>query len=475
MRRVNIVAAVAVLLLSPAAVLAESYWTYTSKDLDVVTTVGTAGDVHALELARDLARFDKVVASILGIPVRHAPTRIYELAPEQVKNLLGHEGANSYRFSGYEVTVVADSEAREHERDWGALFGYMGSLVVSGPYAHYPVWFRNGIVTLFAHTEFKGGRVMTGGVDNQWARPVVSSNLIPMRVFLRLKAGDPQLRGAQSNVFFAESWFLAHEIFVESKLRSQFGQYLDLMQHGKSEEDAFAASFKMSYEDLEKLLQRSLNDQVHVLVVDAPYEAPESGQVLQLSTAETQARLADLSLQWKHNAEALRLASAVLQQDPANELALRTLARVSLQAGDAPAARSAVEKLSALPALSAAALTDVGDVTADLGERLSKQAAAPGDAASLRGRAQAAYERALSLDSEYLRAWAGLARLYGAPTDSSAAQALVQRAAPVMERHSDSRMLAQACHDVRPHRTDRFRAALRRILAQRRYQRRRSR
>jgi hypothetical protein len=212
MGRLVLLAAATVLLSGPATeAWAESYWTYAYKDFDVVT-YGTAGGAHAVELAQNLARLDQAVAGIVGTTDKHPPTHIYLLPAEEATRLLGPRGGDSaYQFNGSDVTVVANQEARKHERDWGALVGYTDSLMVSGRFAHYPYWFRVGVPALFAHSEFTTQHVKTGGSDDLYARKVVSSNLILMRTFLRAQAGDGT---AQGDLFEAESWFLAHEIFV---------------------------------------------------------------------------------------------------------------------------------------------------------------------------------------------------------------------------------------------------------------------
>jgi tetratricopeptide (TPR) repeat protein len=428
--------------MSPAAV-AQDYWSYSYKGFDAITTAGSG---HAVSLAHDLARFDTALTRILKLPEKRLPTHIYELSGKEVKELLGEADAATYKFSGYEVSVITGTGAHGSDR-WGALFGYTGSLLVSGRASRTPYWYRMGVPQLFAHTEFGPGSVTTGGVVPGFAQTLLHTKLIPMRVFLAMQPNDPQLRTSSDfyKLFEAESWYLAREIYVENKLRSEFGNYLALTREGKSESDAFAASFKISYEDLDRLLVQAMREPAHKYVVNVPREPADDQQPRKLSVIEAKTLLADLSLLVQHRADALRLATEALQADSNSELSLRILARANLQDGDFAASLAAVDKLAALTAPSAAALTDSGDVLFGVARAVSaKQASIGTNSDTLSGRAKGAYERAIQLEPDDLRAWAGLAYLYGSLRDNVAARALVTRAQPVMEKRLDSGALARA-------------------------------
>lgn len=420
--------------------LAEDYWSYAYKGFDVTTAAGSA---YTASLAYDLARFDRALTRILQLPERRVPTHVYLLAPKQLQQVIGQTDGVSYKFSGYEVSVVTSTDDAHGPRYWGALFGYTGSLLVNGRASRAPYWFNVGVPEVFALTDFEKAKVRVGGLSAGYARTLTGAKLIPTRILLRMQAGDPQLKSSGfQQLFDAQSWFLAREVYVEGKLRTEFGNYLGLMREGKREEEAFAASFKLSYEDLDKLLRESMAESMHQFVVDLPLESAEEQQPRKLSAAQIKALLAELVLQWGHR-EAVPLATEALQGDPDNELALRVLARANLQEGRFSEARTAVDRLYALPGLSAPALTDSAEVYARLARSFSKEDLS-GQAPVLRQRAQQGYERAIALDPDYLRAWAGLAYLYGSERDAAAAQSLVTRAQPVMERHLDSGALARS-------------------------------
>jgi tetratricopeptide (TPR) repeat protein len=432
------------------AVSAEEYWGYRYKDLDV-TTVGSSG--YAIELAKNIARFDTALSHILQLPETPLPTHIYVLPGGQVKALVGEDASASYKFSGYEATTIANPDSdpsnRYNNRYWGVLFGYTGALLMNSGASRFPHWFQVGVPQVFSHTEFEVDSVRTGLVTPGVAHTLLGAPLIPMRTFLSLEPNDPRLKGDYLVMYEAECWYLAREVFVEGKLRLEFSRYLALIKEGKSEAEAFASSFKIGYEDLDKLLAGALRETKHVFIVAAPRELTDQGVPFKLSPSEAKGRFADLSFQWHHQAAALQVAAEALQADPKNETALRVLARANLQQGNFEAAVAAVDRLSALSAPSAAAFTDCGDVLSSLAGAVSTKRASIGvDVETLQHRAQEAYEHAIKVDPEYLRSWAGLAYLYGTQRDVEAAKALVPKVQSVMEKHSYSGALARALAEM---------------------------
>ena len=118
----------------------------------------------------------------------------------------------------------------------------------------------------------------------------------------------------------------------------------------------------------------------------------------------------------------MQLAHEALQTEPANESALRALARAQLERGAYEEALAAADKLAA-EAGSAAACSDGATVLAGLAHAVtSGQATLPVDAGTLQRRARASYQRALAADADDRSARAGLAALEASQQDPSAPQ-----------------------------------------------------
>ena len=415
--RCAVVAAVALCAVGGPA-RAENYWRYSFQNVEIVT-VGGRG--RATTLAEDIARFDNALTQILQLSAAPLPTRIYELPGKVNDALLRMTDGAVYSYTPYGVTVVSGEQGTdEATRNWGLLF---------------------------ANAEFDSDRIKTGGIDRRFGYLVNAYKLIPMRVLLRTVQSDSQLANSTMyrSLFQAASWYLAHEVLVEGMLREEFGHYLGLIRQGQSEPDAFAGSFKVSYEDLDRKLAESITEPAHIYVVKVPQVALGEAEPRRLAPAEVAARLAELNMMQSHAADARRLADESLREDPASELALRVRARLEERQGDFGAALADLDRLGTLPAPSAAGSTDRAELLASIAEKVGHDRATVGaDAGTLYARARDAFEGAIRADPEFLRAWAGLADLYTRTGDEAGAKALVVRAQPVLERHRGNDGLARA-------------------------------
>lgn len=258
---------------------AEDYWTYKYQDFDL--TVAGSREA-AVSLAHTIARFHEALAQILPLPSAPIPTHIYMLEPAQAAQITGMMHSALYHLDSSEAFVIGDMGTGP-ERYWAALFGYTGSVLAGGWARRYPIWWKVGVPQLFAHSEFELDKVKTGGhVYGSLPDP-----FIPTRTLFRTNPGDPRLQDKRyQERFDAESWFIARQIYVQGKLRPEFTRYLSLLQEGKDEAGAFAESFKISYEDLDRLLQQVIGDISHIYVIKIQPLPPDSGEPRKLTSAE---------------------------------------------------------------------------------------------------------------------------------------------------------------------------------------------
>ena len=432
------------LLLAGPATAATDYWTYQYKNIDV-TVAGSAS--YAQHVARNADRLGAALAQILAFRGDgRLPTHIYVLPDDQIVEMLGSSGSSNYDSSGYDATVIASRGQGDADEYWGVYFGYVGSVLAGDGAARYPYWFRLGVPEVFATTEFDHDRIRTGGIAPGYALTIASGKLIPLRTFLPMQEQDPQLRsGALGEMYAAESWYLTREILVESRYRHEFGQYLELIHKGMSPAAAFAGTFNVSYEDLDRMLRDDRRARSHIFLL--PSRADETADAApprRLTPAETQARLALVNLKTGRRAQALRLAGAALRDEPTNERALRVAGEAQLEEGNYAASFAAVDRLSA-GTMSPEGMAECAGILTVLASAVTAgHVALPVDAAKLLAYAQRYYQAAIDANPEDLRSWAGLAGLYGARRDAAAAQALLPAASRALDRHPRNANLAYA-------------------------------
>ncbi|HYB64028.1 MAG TPA: hypothetical protein VEC59_02085 [Steroidobacteraceae bacterium] len=435
----------ALLLLTGPAAAAPDYWAYRYKNIDV-TVAGSSS--YAQHVARNADRLGAALSQIVssrGDPP--LPTHIYVLPDEQIVEVLGSSGSSNYNSSGYDATIIASRGQGRGDEYWGVYFGYAGSLLAGNQAQRYPYWFRLGVPEMFATTEFDHDRIRTGGIAPGYALTVASGTLIPLRTFLAMREQDPQLQTASvSEMYAAESWFLTHEILAEGRYRHEFSRYLALVQQGRSEREAFAASFNVSYEDLDKMLRADRQiDEAHVFELASPEDrGADAVPPRKLAPPEVQALLALVNLKTGRRAQALQLAGAALHDDPANERALRVAAEAQLEDGNYAAAFAAVDRLSA-GTLSPEGMAECAGILTVLASAVTAgHVVLPVDAATMLRFVQRYYQAAIEANPEDLRSWAGLAGFYGSQRDAAAARALLPAASQAFGRHPGNVNLAYA-------------------------------
>ena len=443
--RAALVALLAVLAPAAPPAFAADYWAYQYKNIDV-TVVGTSG--YAQHVARNADRLGVALAQILDFKATsRLPTHIFVLPDDQIVQLLGAGGSSTYSTTGYDSSVIASAGGSNEDHFWGVYFGYIGSLLAGDGALRYPYWFKLGVPEVFANTVLDHRHVRTGGIAPGYALTVAGGKLIPLRTFLALEEQDPQLQSAAfADTYAAQSWFLTREILVEGRHRDEFARYLALMNAGRSERVAFAASFSASYEQLDAMLLDDRRAVGHVYVLSSPADdRPDAVPPRKLAAPEIAARLAEAQLLSGHRAEALRLAGQALADDPANETALRVACEAQLLNWNYPAVLAAVNALAAHGTPSPRALAASGAALTILASAVDAGHASLGvEAARLLKAAREDYRAALAADPEDLRSWAGLAGLYGAARDAQAAGALLPAASQALARHPRNANLAYA-------------------------------
>jgi hypothetical protein len=245
-----------------------------------------------------------MLTRILGIRAsERPPVHLYALPPAQVRQFLGDGDRVSFRISPA-GDIILTSNAREFDSDyWGAYYGYTAALLASDGRLSGPDWYRAGLPLVFASTKYRGDRAQLGTVQFGYAVTLgQGSALIPMRTFLSLKRATVGDNAATLKVYDAEAWGLAHEIFVEGWHRAEFAKYLELMRQGSQEPEAFAASFNMTYEQLDKEFAYALRQRAFVYTMDSPDPGAAGETGRPLNAEEVKARLALLTAQYMKRA-----------------------------------------------------------------------------------------------------------------------------------------------------------------------------
>jgi tetratricopeptide (TPR) repeat protein len=425
--------------LHPSLAAAEQYWSYEDKGIDVIAP-GT--EEHARNIVQHLHRLDLAITKMLGIKTLDSrqPAHVYAFPGKLFSVLLGKKAdfESIYMASGFDSTILIDASGGATSRYFGANSGYASSILMNAYSFRYPDWFIKGISEVFGATTMDSKLVTLGTFEPARVEALYSGTWIPLKTLLTLHADDHQLDSDQYIYSYtAECFFLTHLIVIEGKYHSNFFNYFLLLEQGMDENKAFAASFDISMEELDKIFHDAVRvGRLSLVKVAIPEDLP-TGQAVKLSDAEVKGRMASLAAHYSiQTDEALRMANEVLKTDPNNTSALHALALGEFRnAAYAPALQAADHGCSG-SALSQSDFAQCGDIFFKLAQASSsKRAELPIDRPALAERSRQYFDKAIEMDRDDLASWAGMANLFSGMHDVEHAKTFLPSAEMTSYRH----------------------------------------
>ncbi len=262
------------------------------------------GGASAHTLAHNAHRIEVAIEKLMGLSSSGPlSTHIYALHHATYVRLAQADGSYGPRLSPPFGFVARDAEAyvlmdagRSNQSE-GAYLG-LAQSVLARQQMRFPDWFAMGFARLISKAYLRGSKVIVGEPDPWIARVLLSQRLgfIPMRRLLTMSPDDPALRRRlMAEKYSAECWLLVHAITVEGLQKSEFARYLQLLSEHKSAADAFAASFQVSYEELDRRLGEIITKRmVRTLAIEVP-DQPDSEQPRPLASAEAKEKIIQLA------------------------------------------------------------------------------------------------------------------------------------------------------------------------------------
>ena len=151
---------------------------------------------------------------------------------------------------------------------------------------------------------------------------------------------------ARAGIFYAESWALAHMLFLAPEYSSRFPQFVTALNQGKTSaeacESAFGRSSDKVFEDLRNYFKRKkIYGTVFKTAIAKPDAQPAASRVTEF---ESRLVLADLLVALRKLEEAKREYTLLDQQQPDRGDVLQSLGYVAVLSHDVPSAISYFEK-----------------------------------------------------------------------------------------------------------------------------------
>lgn len=401
----------------------EKWFTLRADEFHFVSNVSPA---KTLDVARDFLRMRAALGQLTRLNVRSAqPTTVFIFPNERTFG--GYRDAVLQRKSDSIVGVFAHAETgnfillrSDVEEIDRTVYHELTHNFVQNTSAGIPLWINEGIAEFYSTFRTSGSDVHIGRPVAEHVHWLRGEKLIPLPELFATTSESPIYNeGTRSGVFYAQSWALFHYLMADDDRRARFARFLQLLNEGRSADEAFPAAFAMKHAELEQELRHyvrrstftytkySLSD---VTIAEPPKPEP-------MTHADVLFELGHLlALTDRQNAQiAERYLEESLAANPDNAAAHADLGRLHDVAGRRTAADAAYQKAVQLGSNDAkvyllAALS--------LFERFSGKSSTEIPQAELR-QARSLFQKSTELDPRSALAWAGLGATYIADPDPS--------------------------------------------------------
>lgn len=150
----------------------------------------------------------------------------------------------------------------------------------------------------------------------------------------------------RTGLFYAESWALAHMLYLSPEYKDQFGKFVGALHNGRSMNEALQAAFgrneKQVFADLENYLSRKkLYGRIYLTPFGKPDETPV---VTAVAPYDADLMLADLYAASGQSGEASAAYKTLEERDPTRPEAFESAGYLGLRNKDKEAARGEFEK-----------------------------------------------------------------------------------------------------------------------------------
>jgi tetratricopeptide (TPR) repeat protein len=357
-----------------AAAASQTWLRVASPHFEVYTT---ASEKKAREI---ILHFEQVRAFFLtatGLePYAGRPVRIVlfasskDYAPYQVG-----EGAPAYACGalGQDEIVMGGDSAEEARFATHEYFH-----ILMKPFRRVPLWLNEGGAEVYSTLHPVGDRVQFGDVLPGWRELLQRARWLDLNTLFATDRVSPFYTDRDKRpIFYAESWALAHMLFVSAEYRPHLAEFLRQIGSGATEAEAF----ENAYAKDEKALRRDLQEYARggiekPFVYDLKLESrAEEIQSRPATVLETKLALARVLASTRRDEEAMRIYGQLAEQYPSNPDIFSELGYFALGREHKEEAREDFSLAAERGSTDARMYYDYAAVMAEVGEREREQIA----------------------------------------------------------------------------------------------------
>jgi tetratricopeptide (TPR) repeat protein len=282
------------------------------------------------EFAIELERFRAIIATFTNAAPLESPvpTKIFIFrSARDFKSFTGDR-----RFAGWfnqtmRSNLVALAPSSKMSTSEIVLHEYVHFAMHNATTVQYPTWYSEGFAEyLGATTVHEDELLILGAVPKGrgdvfgWVRWLPLTRIVSAR-------GYSGLTEEQQSLFYAQSWALVHYLHQgregDHYVSAELDHYMDLVETGSDQEDAFEAAFGISLAKADKALQIYLKRGLQVRAIPLSvlkFEPPET-VVEELSQAAVSVQLGELALSLSDGKQAQSYYEAAVAADPTDSRA----------------------------------------------------------------------------------------------------------------------------------------------------------
>lgn len=346
-RRLVAVTLAVVALSSPGTALAE--WRKATTDRFVIYSEGGERDLR--ERAERLHRFDRLIRAPFGLPDAAPPRPLTIILSNGRKGMEAvwpgvPENAGGY-YSSTEHDIYATLTRQGNEDT--LLHEYVHHVMRQNFPVAAPTWFTEGVANYYmtAHVDDRETRV---GYRDDWRVATLNrSAWMPIETMLTRRALSADRD--QMAVFYAQSWLLTHYLLSDPARLKQLEAYLADVAGGAGSLKAVQPAFGMTPGELETALRRYRSGTMPYAVYPTPPAPPVQMEIEALpASADTLFPLYIRLNYPQHGPDKAEVLARVRREAarwPDDRLARMTLAKAEFQLGDAAASEAALNTVLA--------------------------------------------------------------------------------------------------------------------------------
>jgi len=302
----------------------------------------TAGEKKGREA---ILYFEQVRSFFLqASPSKHAPE-----FPVRIVAFRSEKQYKPYRASESALAYYAPSRNRDYivmqdissEHYPVAIHEYT-HLVIGHSGLRLPIWLNEGWAELYSTLRPKGTQAIVGEIIPGRLRELFASRWLPLDVLVAVDHDSPLYNERnRAGLFYAESWALAHMLFLSPEYKPNFSKFVLAISSGKSMADACQTALGKSLPDVESDFHSYLQSKrLYAAVFDVRLEkSAEEPDVSEASAFESAIVLADLLAASNKKDQAKRAYEELARRNPNQPEVEESLGYLAWQNGDDADAR----------------------------------------------------------------------------------------------------------------------------------------